>query len=161
MKGLALLVVFTATVAAASDKPSIRICVGPLENHSKYSFDIGKAREHLLSYLPHKQIKAFDLPSGTDVADAITKNNCDYLLRGEFSDFVNLAPGQVANVGGIVVDEKKKFALRFDFDLRKGLDDKPVHQDRSVVIDKNPKTCADDNVWDAAMSVRKYFKDPS
>jgi len=157
MNRVLLVVLLGATAAVAADKPLVRICVAPLENHSKYSFPVDKAKQYLLSELNHKQIKSIDIPEGADVSAAMKANSCEFLLRGEFIDFVNLAPGQVASVGGIVVDDKKKFALRFEFELRKSVEEKPVYSNHSTVIDKNPKTCADDNVWEAAQSIRKYF----
>ena len=143
----------TAISATANDTPSIRICVGPLADHSGYQLSVDKIQADLTSELSHKRIKAVSI-SGHDLSAEMAANNCEYLLRGEFSKITD--PPTCPKCP--VVDERKYFALRFTFALRKSTAEEPVYSNKSGVIDKNPKTCADDNVWETVNSVRQYFK---
>ncbi len=143
----------TAIFASASEAASIRICVGPLEDHSGYQLSIDKIQADLISQLSHKSIKAVGIP-GHDFSKEMATNNCEYLLRGEFSKVTD--PPTCPKCP--VVDERKYFALRFTFALRKSAAEEPVYSNKSGVIDKNPKTCADDNVWETVNAVRQYFR---
>jgi len=157
VKRLLGLLIFAATLASAGDRPTIRICVAPLENHSKYTFAVDKVKQYFLSELDHKQIKAVDIPDGADVLAEMKSQKCEYLVRSKFTDYVTQVPGQVISIAGIVIDEKKKFVLKFDFELRKA-DEKLVLGGGAAYIDKNPKTCGDDAVYEAAKSIRDHFK---
>ena len=157
MKRLLLFVLFASSLAIANDPSPIRICIGSIEDRSSFHLPIDKIRTELVKELSHKNITAVSI-TGDDIAAEMTRNNCDYLLRGEFWDTVSIKPGETANVGGIIVDNRKKFALSFGFELRKSLDEKPVFSDQWGVIDKNPKTCVDDHVYESVTRIRNHFK---
>jgi len=42
--------------------------------------------------------------------------------------------------------------------LEKAASDQPVYSHKSAVVDKNPKTCADDHIWETVRFVHDYFK---
>jgi len=150
------LFLLTATFAAAQDTHSIRICVGPLENHSSYQLPTDNLQASLVAQLSHKHIKAVSI-SGQDLTAEMAKNNCEYLISGEFSNFT--MPSGQPNCGKCpVVDERKYFALGFGFHLKKNPAEAPVYSHSGGVIDKNPKTCADDHVWETVGFIRNYFK---
>ncbi len=143
----------TAGFAAAREKPSIRICIVPLENHSTYPLPLDKLEASLALQLGHKHIEAVNVP-GHDLSTEMASNNCEYLLSGEFSNFT--ATLECPNCP--VIDERKHFALQFGFALRKTASNKPVYSHKSAVVDKNPKTCADDHIWETVRFVHDYFK---
>jgi hypothetical protein len=148
-----ILVFLTAGFAAAREKPSIRICIVPLENHSTYPLPLDKLEASLALQLGHKHIEAVNVP-GHDLSTEMASNNCEYLLSGEFSNFT--ATLECPNCP--VIDERKHFALQFGFALRKTASDQPVYSHKSAVVDKNPKTCADDHIWETVRFVHDYFK---
>src|SRR5215467_12756447 len=134
-----VLFLLTATFAAAEDSHSIRICVGPLENHSSYQLPIDQLQASLVAQLSHKHIKAVSI-TGQDVSAEMAGNKCEYLVVAEFSNFT-MPSGQL-NCGKCpVVDERKYFALGFGFYLKKDPSQDPVYSHSGGVIDKNPKTC--------------------
>jgi hypothetical protein len=147
----------SASFAAASEPPPAVICVGPLGNRTNYQFAIEKVKAYFVSELSHKPVRAIDI-TGDDIPVQMAKNKCDFLVSGEFSDYARLKPGETVQIGGVVVDGRKKFALRFTFELVKSLEGKPIYSDTIVVIDKNPKTCADDQVYEAARSILDHLK---
>ena len=157
VKCLLPVVLLAASLAAAEKKPLIRICVGPLDNHSSYQLPIEKLRADFVTQLSHKNVKAVMTEGGDPVTER-TKNNCDYLVAGEFTDFISLKSGETVNLGGVIVDNKKKFAQRFKYALRERGGEKPVYSRKEDIIDKNPKTCADDQIYLATKHVREYFK---
>jgi hypothetical protein len=61
-------------------------------------------------------------------------------------------------INDIVIDNRKKFALKFGFELKKSVDSKPLYSDQWTVIDKNPKTCAEDHFWETVVRIRAYLK---
>jgi hypothetical protein len=124
-----------------------------LEDHSGYQLAIDKIQADLASELSHKHIKAVNIP-GHDFSAEMTTNNCEYLLLGEFRKVSEVPTCPKCPV----VDEHKYFALQFTFALRKSAAEQPMYSRKSAVIDKNPKTCADDNVWETVNFVREYFK---
>jgi hypothetical protein len=146
----------TATFAAAEDTPSIRICVGQLGNQSSYQLPTDKLQADLVAQLSHKHIKAVSI-SGQDLSAEMAKNNCEYLLTAEFNNST-IKPGQLSCAKCPVVDDRKYFALQFGFYLKKGPAEKPLYAHTDAVIDKNPKTCADDHMWQTARYIRDYFK---
>jgi hypothetical protein len=151
-----LLFLLTATFAAAEDSHSIRICVGPLENHSSYQLPIDNLQLSLVAQLTHKHIKAASI-TGQDLTAEMARNKCDYLVSGEFSNFT-MPPGQPTCGKCPVVDARKYFALGFGFHLKKSPAEDPVYFHSGGIIDKNPKTCADDHIWETAGFIRNYFK---
>ena len=156
MKRLLLFVLLASSLALAND-PTIRICVGSIENHSSFQLPMDDFRASFVKELSHKNITAVSI-TGNDVAAEMTRNHCDYLLRAEFMDSVSIKPGETANVGGIVVDNRKRYALSFGFELRKNLGEEPLLSDHWGVIDKNPKTCVDDHLYEAVTRIRDHFK---
>lgn len=156
MRTMLLLFLLTATFAAAADKPSIRICVGPLENHSSYQLPIDKLKADLVFQLSHKHIRGVSI-TGQDLSAEMAKNNCEYLVSAEFSNSA-IKSGEPICGKCPVVDERKHFALQFGFYLKKSPAEAPVYSHRGAVIDKNPKTCADDHIWETVRFIRDYFK---
>jgi hypothetical protein len=156
MKRVVLVILLGTSLGVAKDEGSIRVCIGPLENRSSYQLPVDKLKADVASQLSHKQVKAIII--NDDISAEMAKNKCDYLLLGEFSNVVSLKPGETADIGGIVVDDRKRFALRFRFELRRNVGEKPVYSDQISVIDKNPKTCADDQIYEAVRSIREYLK---
>src|SRR5262245_27048973 len=104
------LIFVVATLAAAEDARPIRICVGPLENHSSYQLPIEKLKKDFVSQLSHKNINAINI-TGQDLDAEVASNSCEYLVGGVFSDFARLKPGESVVIGGIIVDDRKRFAL--------------------------------------------------
>jgi hypothetical protein len=143
----------TALFAVADETPTIRICIGPLEDHSGYQLAIDKIQADLASQLSHKHIKAVNIP-GHDFSAEMDTNNCEYLLLGEFSKLSELPTCPKCPV----VDERKYFALQFGFALRKSAAEQPLYSHKGGVIDKNPKTCVDDHIFETVRFVREYFK---
>lgn len=150
---LSFLFFLTAALAAAQEKPSARICISSLENHSSYQLPIDKLKAELESELSHKHIKAVNI-AGNDTSAEMVTNNCEYLLSGEFSNFT----GKLNCASCPVIDERKHFALQFSFRLKKSAAEEPVYSHQGAVIDKNPKTCADDHIWETAGFIREYLK---
>ena len=155
-RNILLLFLLNATFAAAEDAPSIRICVGPLENHSSYELPIDQLQASLVSQLSHKHIKAVSI-SGQDLPAEMAKNNCQYLFSAGFSNHA-MPRGEPICGKCPVVDERKHFALGFGFYLKKNPAEDPVYSHKGAVIDKNPKTCADDHIWETVRFIRDYFK---
>src|SRR5947209_7105321 len=141
--------------AAAAGAPAVRICVGPVENHSKYELPLEKLRGYLVSQLSHKQTSAVAI-SGPDLAAAMAEHHCDYLLTGEFSNFAGALSPTCPQCPAI--DERKHFALQFHWTLAKSVAGEPVLAHKSTVVDKNPKTCADDHVWETVQLIRDHLK---
>ena len=157
MKGTIILgLLCTAVFAAAKDKPDIRICVATLANHSKYDLPLDKLTEELASELSHKQIKATAIP-GQDLQAEMEKNGCEYLLSGLFSDST-LRGSTCPKCPS--VDEQKYFALHFRFYFGKGSSKDSEFSGESTTIDKKPRDCADDHVWQTAQLIRKHFNNP-
>lgn len=148
-----LLVFLNASIAAARKAPSVRICISPLENHSTYPLPLDKLEASLALQLGYKHFEAINVP-GHDLSAEMTSNNCEYLLSGEFTNFTTTL--DCANCP--VINERKHFALQFGFALRKSAADQPVYSHKGAVVDKNPKTCADDHIWETVRFVREYFK---
>ena len=143
----------SASFAAARKTPSVRICIGPLENHSTYPLPLDKLEASLALQLGYKHFEAINVP-GHDLSAEMASNNCEYLLSGEFTNFtVTLDCPKCP-----VVDERKHFALQFGFALRKSPTEQPLYSHKGAVIDKNPKTCADDHIWETVRFVQTYFK---
>ena len=156
MKQVLLFILLAAGFAAADNPPTIRVCIGRLENHSAYQLPIDKLKKYFLSELSHKQIKGISI-AGDDISDEMTQNHCDYLASGEFRGGPSKS-GETVDLGsGTVVDDRKHFAMGFIFDLKKNPSEKPGYSHEEVVIDKNPKTCGDDLVYDAAHLIRDYL----
>jgi hypothetical protein len=151
-----LLCLLTATFAAAEDAHPIRICVGPLENHSTYQLPTDKLQAELVSQLSHKHIRAVII-TGQDLSAEMAKNSCEYLFSAEFSNSAIPRDEHICDKCP-VVDERKHFALQFGFYLKKSPAQDPVYSHRGAVIDKNPKTCADDHIWETVRFIRDYFK---
>ena len=142
-----------ANPAAARATPPIRVCIGPLQNHSNYQLPVDKLNADLASQLSHKHIQAVNIP-GYDLSAEMATNNCEYLLSGEFSNFT----ATLSCAKCPVIDERKHFALQFEFALKKSADGDPVYSHQGAVIEKNPKTCADDHIWETVGFIRDYFK---
>ena len=153
MTRITFLCFLSAIFAAAEKTPTIRICIGPLENHSGYQLPIDKLNADLASQLSHKHIKAVNIP-GHDLSAEMVTNNCAYLLSGEFSNFT----ARLSCATCPVVDERKYFGLQFGFTLKQNAAEHPVYSHEEGVIDKNPKTCADDHIWETVRFIREYFK---
>jgi hypothetical protein len=84
MKRLVVLVFLASSFAAAKDDaPSIRICVGSIENRSSLTIPMDDVRRYFLAELNHKNIKAISI-AALDPTDEMPKNACDYLVRGSF-----------------------------------------------------------------------------
>jgi|GEM_PF-3352361 len=150
------LCLLAVTCAAAQDAPPIRICVAPLENHSTYQLPTDKLQASLVSQLGHQHIMAVSI-TGQDLSAEMAKNNCGYLFSAEFSNSA-IQHGVPICDKCPVVDERKHFALQFGFYLKKSPAQDPVYSHKGAVIDKNPKTCADDHIWETVRFISDYFK---
>jgi len=151
-----LLILLSATFAVAEDSHSIRICVGPLENHSSYQLPTDILQASLVAQLSHKHIKAVSI-TGQDIPAEMARSNCQYLFAGEFSNF-NMPASQLVCAKCPVVDGRKYFSLGFGFHLKRSPAEDPVYSHSGGVIDKKPTTCADDHIWETVNFIRKYFK---